>query len=169
MKIANYVLIVLAAAFLLMIPTGKAGGGMSSHSNTQKLAKLERDLKCLSDNVYYEARNQPYVGKVAVAFVTLNRVYHEAFDDNICEVVKSRTKRTCQFSWVCERVKPARTDFEKRAYKESQEVAYRVINNYNNMVDPTSGSIYFHATYVSPRWKNQKQRIVRIDDHIFYR
>lgn len=169
MKIASYVCIALASAFLLLIPIGKANTGITAQVKTPNLAKAQQELNCLADNVYYEARNQPYVGKVAVAFVTINRVNDDSFENNICEVVKSRTKRTCQFSWVCERVKPARTDFEKRAYKESQEVAYRVINNYNSMVDPTSGSIYFHATYVSPKWKKQKQRIVRIDDHIFYR
>ena len=32
------------------------------------------DLQCLAKNVYFEGRNQPWVGQVAIAQVTLNRV-----------------------------------------------------------------------------------------------
>ena len=34
----------------------------------------KKQIDCLADNIYYEARSEPEKGKVAVALVTLNRV-----------------------------------------------------------------------------------------------
>ena len=46
------------------------------------------EVKCLALNIYHEARNQPFLGKLAVGFVTLNRVKSDKFPDTVCEVVK---------------------------------------------------------------------------------
>ena len=48
---------------------------------------LELAVMCLSLNIYYEARNQPLRGQMAVAEVVLNRVADDRFPDTICEVV----------------------------------------------------------------------------------
>ena len=41
------------------------------------------EVNCLALNIYHEARNQPTVGKLAVAMVTLNRVKDERFPNTI--------------------------------------------------------------------------------------
>ena len=46
------------------------------------------EVNCLALNIYHEARNQPFMGKLAVGFVTLNRVKSDNFPNTICEVVK---------------------------------------------------------------------------------
>lgn len=126
----------------------------------------ERDVKCLADNIYYEAGNQPLSGKVAVAFVTLNRLMAKGFPSSVCGVVHQKTANVCQFSWVCER--PRR--FEARVYEEARAVAKAVVNGYNTHIqDPTSGALFFHTTYVKPRWRHQFIRTAQISDHIFYR
>jgi spore germination cell wall hydrolase CwlJ-like protein len=68
-----------------------------------------RELKCLADNIYYEAGNQSTQGKLAVAAVTINRVKSPKFPKSVCAVVYQRTKRVCQFSWVCEGKKTVRS------------------------------------------------------------
>jgi len=45
------------------------------------------EVKCLALNIYHEARNQPTVGKLAVAQVTMNRVKDVRFPNTICGVV----------------------------------------------------------------------------------
>ena len=45
-------------------------------------------ILCLELNVYHEAKNQPFIGQVAVAQVVMNRVYDERYPDTICEVVE---------------------------------------------------------------------------------
>ena len=45
------------------------------------------DAHCLAQNIYFEAGNQPLAGKIAVANVTLNRVEHDKFPNNVCETL----------------------------------------------------------------------------------
>ena len=42
---------------------------------------------CLAKNVYFEARNQPLAGQLAVISVTVNRVNDSRFPNTICGVV----------------------------------------------------------------------------------
>ena len=45
------------------------------------------DRFCLAQNIYFEAGNQPFIGRYAVANVTLNRVNDLQFPNTVCEVV----------------------------------------------------------------------------------
>jgi spore germination cell wall hydrolase CwlJ-like protein len=129
-----------------------------------------KQVKCLADNVYYEAGNQSIAGKKAVAYVTLNRLQSRNWPNSVCEIVYQKTFDAatrlivCQFSWVCE----SRRQPEKEVWNLSFNIAKLVMDEfYSNNSDPTRGSRYFHATYVNPQWNLQK--MVQIDDHIFYR
>ena len=82
-----------------------------------------KDLVCLAENIYFEARAEPIGGKAAVANVTRNRVEDPRWPDTYCKVVQDgpvreswKTKATpskddavfypikhrCQFSWYCD-------------------------------------------------------------------
>ena len=62
-----------------------------------------RQLECLAINIYREAGYEPFEGKVAVAQVTMNRVLHEEFPSDVCQVVYQKNifyqRLVCQFSW----------------------------------------------------------------------
>ena len=62
------------------------------------------EMNCLAKNIYFESRDQPYIGRLAVAQVTMNRVKSEEFPDTICDVVTQggERKHRCQFSWYCD-------------------------------------------------------------------
>jgi len=84
-----------------------------------------RQLRCLTQNIYWEAASEPFEGKVAVAQVTLNRANSSQFPNDICAVVYQKnviySKVVCQFSWYCDgthRVKPV----YQPLYNESAEV-----------------------------------------------
>ena len=85
----------------------------------------ETELSCMAQNIYFEGRAEPMVGKIAIAHVVMNRVASEKHPDSICEVVhegpireswKTRKdptlsdnerkyfpiKHRCQFSWWCD-------------------------------------------------------------------
>lgn len=130
----------------------------------------KRQLLCLADNIYYEAGNQSIKGKKAVAYVTLNRANSNHWPSDICDVVYQKTKNAttgitvCQFSWVCEKHRQR----ENNVWTLSYNVAKHVMKEYySNNSDPTNGSNYYHANYVSPGWKLQK--VVQIESHIFYK
>lgn len=131
-------------------------------------ADRERELKCLAQNIYYEAGYEPFEGKVAVAQVTLNRAESGKFPDDICGVIFQKgvvyDKVICQFSWYCET--PAyRKPVNPAAYNESMAVAKKVLLE-NFRLDGLKNALYYHADYVSPKWG--KEKIATIGRHIFY-
>jgi spore germination cell wall hydrolase CwlJ-like protein len=124
----------------------------------------KKQIDCLADNIYHEARSEPEKGKVAVALVTLNRVEDPRFPKDICGVVKQKTQGMCQFSWFCT---PVMSNKGSESYQAAKEVAVYVYANYEKLHDITKGALYYHADYVNPGWK--LQRTVTIGRHIFYK
>jgi len=122
-----------------------------------------RELKCLADNIYYEAGNQSTTGKLAVAAVTINRVKSPKFPKSVCSVVYQKTRGTCQFSWVCEGKKRVRS---QQQYAESRKVAEKVLLSGANHGIFGRNVLFYHADYVNPRWN--LRRVTKIGDHIFY-
>lgn len=125
----------------------------------------EKQLKCLTDNVYFEARNQKDVGMKAVAFTTLNRLQHIKFPSTICEVVYQRNEYKCQFSWTCYKRQRV-TDLYN--YRRAKKIAKTVLINYEYMYDVTKGATFFHRNDVRPSWAKTRKRTAIIGKHIFY-
>lgn len=129
----------------------------------------ERQLTCLARNIYHEAGNEPFEGKVAVAQVTLNRAEHRGFPNDVCRVVYQKNviyeKVVCQFSWYCDRVSASRI-IHREVYDESMEVAKKVLLEGFRLPSLTS-ALYFHADYVNPGWR--RERVAKIGRHIFYK
>ena len=48
----------------------------------------EAELKCMAENIYFEGRAEPMVGKIAIGHVVMNRIEDKRFPDTICGVVK---------------------------------------------------------------------------------
>lgn len=108
---------------------------------------LAKDLKCLVDNVYHEARGESFLGQVLVARTTLNR------GKNICASVYAYK----QFSWT---LKPRKIT-DPKAYHIAYNAAVKAFT-YNV---PT---YYFHAKHVNPKWAKSKQFLFQEGNHKFY-
>lgn len=122
----------------------------------------QTDLICIAVSIYHEARNQPRDGQAAVASVILNRAANpDRWGRTPCEVVAP-----VQFSYL----RPDR-GFARirnmRSWNEAVEIAAEVLLR---GPDPTlNGADHYHATYVDPSWNRAMDRVVRIDDHIFWK
>ena len=135
---------------------------------------IETALICMALNVYFEARDQPLIGQIAVAETVLNRVHSTLFPDTVCEVVyqgqyyswnpELPIKNRCQFSWHCDGLSDKPKD--EGAWEYSIMVAHGVLNGYTESV--VEDALWYHAHYVVPEWSKSKRKIVRINDHIFY-
>jgi hypothetical protein len=135
--------------------------------------ETKQEIECLAENIYFESAMEPREGKMAVAFVTLNRVKSGKFEDSICGVVKQKIRNVCQFSWWCE-AKPyfmstnkVLTNSYNPLYNDIREIAIHVYLNHERMEDPSKGAMFYHADYVFPQWKNMTKTAV-IGRHIFY-
>ena len=131
----------------------------------------------MSKNIYFEAGNQPVAGKIAVSHVVLNRMYSPSYPDNICDVIYQARWRTdwkgkevpvrhmCQFSWFCDGKSDDPVDSDTWMF--SLMVANSVLNG--DFSDITEGSTHYHADSVHPYWADSLNKVVTIDNHIFYK
>jgi spore germination cell wall hydrolase CwlJ-like protein len=130
-------------------------------------------IKCMAENIYWEASGEPFMGQVAVARVVMNRVKH-GFASNPCRVIyqskyiplddeTDRKVRLCQFSWVCAD-KP--TPNRNRRYIQAEEIATKVLlhDQWSDVIP--SNILFFHNTSVNPGWSYR--RVMEIGNHIFY-
>jgi len=136
----------------------------------KSISEMERELKCMTRNVYYEAGSEPIEGKIAVAQVTLNRVKDGRFGASICSVVNSKSvvfnKVLCQFSWLCDGSE-SRAKVNKDVWEESEAAAKKVLLE-NFKLPSLESALYFHADYVNPQWKGM-EKVAKIGHHIFYK
>jgi spore germination cell wall hydrolase CwlJ-like protein len=134
------------------------------------ITEMERELKCMTRNVYYEAGIEPIEGKIAVAQVTLNRAKDGRFGAGICGVVNQKNvvfnKVLCQFSWLCDGSE-SRRPVNKAVWQESEVAAKKVLLE-NFTLPSLESALYFHADYVNPQWKGLEQ-VAKIGHHIFYK
>ena len=163
------------AAFIGGFVTGKSAFA-SAHT------ELDAQVNCLADNIYWEARNQPTKGMIAVALVTHNRVMDNRYPDTYCAVVEQGPTRPswkdsskhypirnrCQFSWFCDGKSDEIPEFDLDVYELAMIIAFKVMHG-QTMEDFTNGATHYHATYVSPEWAESKTKTIQIKDHIFYR
>jgi N-acetylmuramoyl-L-alanine amidase len=130
----------------------------------QEIDEELQELECLAQNIFFEARGEPHKGKIAVGWVTINRVNHKNYPNSICGVVHQRNKYTCQFSWTCNKSK---VKLIPEQLELSRKIAYDVYQKEVN--DYSKGAIYFHNHTVEPVWKDEKILTVSIGNHKFYK
>lgn len=117
----------------------------------------KKQIKCLADNIYHEARGEGDNGMLAVGNVTMNRVKSKHYPNTICGVVWQYK----QFSWTLN--KPKINDI--KSYKKSLKIANKAITGN----DITNGALFFHTKDRIPYWAKSKKFIKRIKNHLFYR
>ena len=134
----------------------------------QKIAESSpertREIRCLAEAIYYEARGEPERGQLAVAEVVSNRVDSRAYPSTYCGVVRQRSKNVCQFSWACDSNRRAPVGAQ---WDRAMTLATRVVDGWKPGV--VKGATHFHATRVNPNWAAVFPRVAQIGSHVFYR
>jgi spore germination cell wall hydrolase CwlJ-like protein len=126
-----------------------------------------RDLECLTQAAYYEARGEGSDGMRAVAQVVLNRVRHPAFPKSVCGVVfQGAGRRTgCQFSFTCDG--SMRAGVNRVAWSRARDIASRALSG--AVYASVGNATHFHTTGVAPGWRNSLIRVGQVGSHLFYR
>lgn len=128
--------------------------------NTQAPAALSNELECLAGAIFFEAKSESLAGQLAVGRVIIARSQSGRFPASYCGVVYQPS----QFSFIRGRSMPS-INRSSRQWQNAVRVA--VIADQGLWKSPVEGAMFFHATHVSPRWG--KQRMAKVDGHIFYR
>lgn len=124
-----------------------------------------RDLDCLTDAVYYEARGEAQRGQQAVATVVLNRVKNPSFPKTVCGVVFQRSSGGCQFSFACDGSMRYRREGD--AWEEARHIAARALSGY--VLHDIGSATHFHTIDVAPDWGSKMLRVAQVGLHVFYR
>ena len=139
----------------------------------------EEELKCMAENIYFEGRAEPMIGKIAIGHVVMNRIEDKRFPDSICGVVKQgpvreswKTKKDptladedrvfyprknrCQFSWWCD----GKKDIIWATYMNGDVIpdnmtAWRDSINValwilsDELNDPTKGAVFYYNPHIA--------------------
>lgn len=131
-----------------------------------RAADYRKELECLTQAVYYEARGETAAGQAAVAQVVMNRVRHPGFPKSICGVVYQGAGRPgCQFSFTCNGA--LGRGHEAGAWKRARTVAVRALSGF--VMAEVGAATHFHAVAVSPDWGRSLTRVAKVGLHVFYR
>jgi spore germination cell wall hydrolase CwlJ-like protein len=128
------------------------------------------DLRCLAENIYFEARSEPLAGQHAVAEVTLNRVESWRFPDTVCEVVhearwdRARKRRIAAFSWT-----QLKDTHQPRGAAWQKAIAAATAVYDGKQAPVVSGALFYHTTSIYPYWAREKEVVATIANHVFYR
>lgn len=111
--------------FLILLTGVLLSGPLESSTKNEKT--------CLALNIYHEARGEGRIGQLLVGHVTLNRVEHENWPNNICQVVYQPN----QFSWT--RSKNHKIDDQKSWEKIKELSSLLLRRNF----DRSNGALYY--------------------------
>ena len=155
------------------------------------------ELKCMAENIYFEGRAEPLMGKVAIGHVVMNRVASDRHPDTICEVVhegphreswKTRGKAVadserkffpirnkCDFSWYCDGERDIIwVSYMDGTIIEANMTAWRdsvhmalMVMN-GDLKDNTGGADHYYNYHISsPYWAGSMTHTVYHGNHRF--
>jgi len=130
-------------------------------------ARAKAEL-CLAKAVYFEARDQPFRGEVAVAQVVMNRVFSGIYPRDVCGVVYQNASHhlACQFTFACDGRRKVIDEHD--AWARARRIARETLDG--QLYVPAVGTAtHYHATYVHPVWVREMRRVAREGIHLFYR
>ena len=133
----------------------------------QEYVNYVNDVNCMSEALYFEARNQPDNGVRAVAHVILNRARGNTYHGSVCDVVHQRVNGVCQFSYYCQLDANALRPREHNAYDNMRKIADSVISNED--YDFTNGSEFYHTVHITAKWDKIMNKTLTISDHVFFK
>ena len=129
--------------------------------------KSDKQMSCLAEALYFEARGEQIKGQLAVGEVILNRVEDRRYPSSICKVVNQGTGRrfACQFTYTCDG--KLETVHERKPYEIALKIAKILLTTHDRKL--TRGSTHYHSNYVDPKWSKKFERVAKFGRHIFYR
>lgn len=127
---------------------------------------ISRQVSCLAEAIYFEARGEIVLGQLSVGQVILNRVKNDGFPDNACDVIYQgqHLLNKCQFSYICDG-KPENIE-EPIAYENAIKLAKYLFDERD--FDIIGNSLFYHSNSVHPYWADIFVLRENIGNHLFY-
>ncbi len=129
-------------------------------TGTPRIPYTEEDLDLLARLVSAEAKGEPYLGQVAAAAVTINRVLDPRFPDTLAEVIYQVEGGRYQYEPVMN------GSIYEPATASARQAALEALHGH----DPTNGALgFYNPDKVRPgNWVRQWPIVARIGNHVFF-
>jgi len=124
-------------------------------------AQQKKQIECLAEAIWYEARGEGRQGMIAVASVIKNRVKSSLYPDDFCKVIQQPK----QFSFFG--MKLRKPNKNSNLYKEIRYIAEDFVLNLEKISLPEN-VLWYHAEHVNPRWAKNLEKYDKIGNHVFY-
>lgn len=118
----------------------------------------EDEINLIAGIVHAESKGEPFEGKVGVASVILNRLYHPLFPKSVKEVIYQKNAFSCMI--------------DSSINSEPDKEAYKAVFEALNGKDPTNNAVFFYnPRTASSEWMKSapKEGAVSIGSHVFFR
>ena len=152
-------------SFILIVFTIISLSANSAEFYHKCSAEDTNEITQLACNIYFESRGESSTGQRAVAFNTLNRVDSYKYPNTVREVVW----QSHQYSWTNDGKSDKIKDY--KSYIKALQIAtevYTLAKEDFKISSPVADSLWYHSKSVSPVWRNEKCKVVDVDNHVYY-
>ena len=128
----------------------------------------DRTLDILARTIWGEARGEPQLGQIAVAYVARNRAARPGWwGHDIISVCQAHDQFSCWRATDPNRPKLLGVTASDPVFVNILKMARKVLAG--ELPDPTMGATSYHTLDCHPGWDAALQVTARIGNHIFYK
>ena len=159
-------IILISIPSLLSIPTkGRESGGIVLDSK-----EYTKELTCLINTLYAEARSEPEEGIRAVMSVIYNRKNHRNYPNTFCKVIlqdKQFSAFNSDKSLATKRLKPVKGPDEEAYSKVAGIAQEAVVGAFEPVLEPSV--LHYAHIKVKNKWTKRMQAVKIAGRHVFYK
>lgn len=127
---------------------------------------VERAIDVLARTVYGEAEGEPFDGKLAVAWVVLNRQEKPQWPNSVIEVCLQPKQFSCWNEGSHRSVAALKVDLDNDAFRDCYLAAIGSFQGY--LPSPVGDADHYHAASVQPGWADRLHFVKQIQNHVFW-
>ncbi len=165
-KVSAVIIVISLYFIMLTTPSNIRRVEVNTEAESYTIPSIKltpNELKCLAENMYYEARGEGKLGVILVANVTLNRAKSAYYPQNVCSVVYQKA----QFSWTLNK-KLAKIPKPEMAYfmalaKNITEGTMKIPRKFKDATH------YYSNTINTPKWGYKLEYVGYDQHHLFFK
>jgi len=143
-----------------------------STSNTDTTSEYHKELSCLHELLFYEARNTSYSSMTKVAKVVQNRTNAKGFPSSYCGVSKQRFQFSYHMDKHKQSVNTSQYSMDSAAWETAGTIARDTLDN--TLSDPFKylggdSVLYYHTPAVKPKWSQKMKKVLQDKYHMFFK
>ena len=160
-----FIILISIPSFLSVPIKGRESGGVVIDAFEQ-----QKELQCIKNALYAEARSEPEEGIRAVMSVIYNRKNHKNYPNTFCKVIlqdKQFSAFNSNKSLATKRLKPVKGPDEEAYTKVAGIAQEAVVGAFKPVLEPS----VLHYTHIRVKnyWTKRKQVVKIAGRHVFYK